>query len=32
MPYWYIFWVLTGHEKQVEKRIMNQLYDEDIIP
>lgn len=32
MPYWYIFWVLTGHEKQVEKRVMDQLYDEDIIP
>lgn len=32
MSYWYIFWVLTGHERQVEKRIMDQLYDEDIEP
>jgi Transcription antiterminator len=32
MSYWYIFWVLTGHERQVEKRIMDQLYDEGIVP
>jgi transcriptional antiterminator NusG len=32
MPYWYIFWVLTGREKQVEKRIMDRLYNEDVIP
>lgn len=32
MSYWYIFWVLTGHEKQVEKRIVEQFYDEDIVP
>ena len=31
MSYWYIFWALTGHERQVEKRIMNQLYDKDIV-
>lgn len=29
---WYILWVLNGHERQVEKRIMDQLYDEDIVP
>ncbi|NJD03799.1 MAG: antiterminator LoaP [Ruminiclostridium sp.] len=32
MSYWYIFWVLTGHERQVEKSIMDQLYDENIVP
>lgn len=32
MSYWYIFWALTGHERQVEKRIMDQLYDEGIVP
>jgi Transcription antiterminator len=32
MSYWYIFWVLTGHERQVEKKIMDQLYDEGIVP
>lgn len=32
MSHWYIFWVLTGHERQVEKRIMEQLSDEDIVP
>lgn len=32
MSYWYIFWVLTGHEKQVERRIMDQLYNDDIVP
>ena len=32
MSYWYIFWVLTGHERQVEKRIMSQFYDSNIVP
>jgi transcriptional antiterminator NusG len=32
MSYWYIFWVLSGHERQVEKRIIEQLSDEDVVP
>ena len=32
MSYWYVLFVLTGHERQVENRIMNQLYDEVIVP
>jgi transcription termination/antitermination protein NusG len=32
MLYWYILWVMTGHERQVEKRLMYQLYDEGIVP
>jgi len=32
MKYWYVFWVLTGHERKVEKKIINQLYDEGIVP
>lgn len=32
MSYWYIFWVLTGHERKVEKRMIDQLSEEDIIP
>ena len=32
MSYWYIFWVLTGREKQVKKRIMDRLYGKDIVP
>ena len=32
MSNWYVFWVLTGREKQVVNRIENQLYNEDIVP
>lgn len=32
MSNWYIFWVLTGHERKVEKRITEQLSGEDIVP
>ena len=32
MSYWYILWVLTGHETQVEKKITEQLSDEVIEP
>lgn len=32
MSNWYIFWVLTGQEKQVEKSMMDQLYDDNIVP
>ncbi len=32
MSYWYIFWVLTGHERKAEKLVRNQLCDKDIEP
>ena len=32
MSYWYVIWVLTGHERQVEKAIMDRFCDDDIVP
>ena len=32
MPYWYILWVFTGHERQVEKRIMGKYTRGEIVP
>ncbi len=32
MSFWYIFWVLTGHERKIENRIQSQLCNEDIVP
>ena len=32
MSYWYVIWVLTGHEQQVEKAIMDRFCNDDIVP